>query len=348
MVAVDSSVRAPSGAPPVQRAVSGASSATDATTETPNEVQLREAIINLTTPESDEAQGRAVTRLATLIDDATAEEAKHLGEYVRDYGALEPLVALLERPTTEQDALRVIGNLASNAVDPNAADTKRLLFEMGAFDRILQRIHSDNGPTVVYALGSVQNMCARREFALHMQATGADVRLRQLLDTSSNASARNFANGCLSNMEAVLSPSFVEDPRLVPRSSSTGSSLPSSPRTPASPRGRAEFVVQVPPLPPPAPSPYPPRLPSREASPPREAAGAPGAAVSHGSANSSRPTDRDGMPVCAVCLDKPVNTALTPCFHAGFCNGCAVTISFNRFPCPICRSRVTGLQRIYL
>ena len=55
-----------------------------------------------------------------------------------------------------------------------------------------------------------------------------------------------------------------------------------------------------------------------------------------------------GALCCAVCLDKAVNTALTPCFHAKFCNGCAVTIAFNRLPCPICRGQVNGLQRIYL
>ena len=342
-------------APPLSREASDASSAAAA-----NATHLREVVINLTMPENDDAQNVAVRRLAMLIDDASPEDAKILGEFVRDYGALEALLVLLDRPASEQDALRVIGNLASNAVDPNAADTKRLLFELGAFERILRRIHSDNGPTVVYALGSVQNMCARRDFALHMQETGADVRLRQLLNSSSNASARNFANGCLSNMEAVLSPTFIEDPRLVPRSSSTNSSMPSSPRPssmPASPRTPArtpEFVVQVPQQPPPPmppPSPHPPRLREdpnpRNASPPRGAA--PGTAAPVADAPpGNRPVGRDGMPVCAVCLDNPVNTALTPCFHAGFCNSCAVTISYNRFPCPICRAPVTGLQRIYL
>lgn len=292
--------------------------------------QLREVVGELISPRNGEALSRAVTRLAQLIDEATADDAKALGEYLRDREALTALLGLLEQSNTEQDALRIIGNLASNAVDPNAADTKRMLFELGAFDKILQRIHSNSGPTVVYALGSVQNMCARREFALHMQATRADVRLRELLESSPNASARSFANGCLSNMEAVLSPTFVPDPRLEPRTP------PSSPRGASSPRTPQPHAA------------VPLRLsssPTRNSSPPR--AEAPGAADAEAE-SKPRPVSRDGIPVCAVCLDKPVNTALTPCFHAGFCNSCAVTISYNRFPCPICRSRVTGLQRIYL
>ena len=319
---------APAAAPP--RVSSGTTPVPPATAR---EARLNQVVVDLTTPENDEVQNSALTRLASLIDEATIDEAQQLGECVRNFGALEALLNLLERPQTEQDALRIIGNLASNAVDPNAADTKRLLFEMGAFDKILQRIHSESGPTVVYALGSVQNMCARREFALHMQATGADTRLRHLLANSSNASARHFAQGRLSILEAVLSPPFGPDPRLEPRNSSSQSaSTNSMPASPRSPRG-----YEAPP------SARPPRLvsPGRRShstSPPRDAAGD----------AAPRPRLLDGTPLCAVCLDRPVNTALTPCFHAGFCNGCAVTISYNRFPCPICRGAVTGLQRIYL
>ena len=312
----------------------------------PRVAQLRDVVMDLTAPQSDEpTQNRAVGRLATLIDDATTDEAKQLGECVRDHGALEALLTLLERPSTEQDALRVLGNLASNAVDPNAADTKRMLFEMGAFDTILQRIYSQSGATVVYALGSVQNMCARREFALHMQATGADTRLRQLYSSSSNSSARAFAQGCLSNMEAVLSTSFVPDPRLEPRSSSSsnGEASPTSPRTPNSPRALANPVD---PGPVPRSARRPSASPPRKVSPPRDGSPPGTADVDH--VAKPRPLGKDGLPCCAVCLDKPVNTALTPCFHAAFCNSCAVTISFNRYPCPICRARVNGLQRIYL
>ena len=53
-----------------------------------------------------------------------------------------PLLDLLERPDTQQDALRVLGNLASNAVDSRAEETKRLLHDLGAFPRVLPLIHS--------------------------------------------------------------------------------------------------------------------------------------------------------------------------------------------------------------
>ena len=55
--------------------------------------------------------------LATLVDSAEGEVAQAVGAALRDFGAMEPLIELLDRPETQQDALRVIGNLSSNAVD---------------------------------------------------------------------------------------------------------------------------------------------------------------------------------------------------------------------------------------
>ena len=287
---------------------------------------LDETVHLLSHPDED-MQCVAVARLAVLIDEASGVQALELGARVRGGGTLEVLLALLDRPSTQQDALRVIGNLASNAVDQNAADTKRMLSDLGAFPRILRLIYAQSLATVVYALGTVQNMCARRDHALHMREVRADARLRELASSSSNGNSSSsqamihFATGCLSNMETVLGPSFIPDPRVEPAAASTSSAAPPAPTE------RPHLQ---------------PLHPSRTPSPQSSTQQHPGFCV------GDRPTSSDGAPLCAVCLDRPVNTALTPCFHAGFCNGCAVTISFNRYPCPICRSPVTGMQRIYL
>ena len=55
-----------------------------------------------------------------------------------------------------------------------------------------------------------------------------------------------------------------------------------------------------------------------------------------------------GLPTCSVCLCKPVDAALKPCFHAGFCEDCAGMLEKRGFACPICRGRVSGVQKIYL
>ena len=55
-----------------------------------------------------------------------------------------------------------------------------------------------------------------------------------------------------------------------------------------------------------------------------------------------------GLPTCSVCLCKPVDAALKPCFHAGFCEDCAGMLERGGFACPICRGQVSGVQKIYL
>ena len=54
---------------------------------------------------------------------------------------------------------------------------------------------------------------------------------------------------------------------------------------------------------------------------------------------------------CVICLDAPVGAAITPCFHAAFCVGCANDLLARARParqCPMCRGEVGGVQRIYL
>ena len=49
-------------------------------------------------------------------------------------------------------------------------ETKQLLYDLCAFPRILPLIYNtDSESTLVYALGALQNLCTRREYALHMR-----------------------------------------------------------------------------------------------------------------------------------------------------------------------------------
>jgi hypothetical protein len=62
-------------------------------------------------------------------------------------------------------------------------------------------------------------------------------------------------------------------------------------------------------------------------------------------ASASADTDHK----CCICTENAVNTALKPCYHAKFCNGCAVAVLGQTHPkCPICRVALTGKQKIYL
>jgi hypothetical protein len=57
-------------------------------------------------------------------------------------------------------------------------------------------------------------------------------------------------------------------------------------------------------------------------------------------------------PVCNICMGADVDTALTPCFHASFCQSCANFLIANPqdspvAACPICRVEISGTQRVY-
>eukprot|EP00035_Acanthoeca_spectabilis_P012154 m.215931 g.215931 ORF g.215931 m.215931 type:complete len:360 (+) comp15544_c0_seq11:42-1121(+) len=51
---------------------------------------------------------------------------------------------------------------------------------------------------------------------------------------------------------------------------------------------------------------------------------------------------------CVVCLSAVVQVAFVPCFHAQACVRCAEEVREADGHCPVCRSQITGLQRIYL
>eukprot|EP00038_Savillea_parva_P031620 m.88806 g.88806 ORF g.88806 m.88806 type:complete len:361 (-) comp9771_c0_seq7:1867-2949(-) len=51
---------------------------------------------------------------------------------------------------------------------------------------------------------------------------------------------------------------------------------------------------------------------------------------------------------CVVCLAAVVEVAFVPCYHAQLCVRCADEVREADGRCPVCRSEVTGVQRIYL
>ena len=81
-------------------------------------------------------RAEALGQLAQIVDTSFGEDALVLGEYLRMSGGIDALVALLEdeEPMLHQTALLLIGNLASDAVDPNSVLTKGVLKEVGCFE----------------------------------------------------------------------------------------------------------------------------------------------------------------------------------------------------------------------
>ena len=88
------------------------------------------------------------------------------------------------------------------------------------------------------------------------------------------------------------------------------------------------------------------------APPPRAAAAAAAAAPPSPPpatpAPSAPPSPHAPDNVCIICADAPVTTALRPCFHTHYCAACANELVRRGDPCPSCRQRVEGVQRIYM
>ena len=124
-------------------------------------------------------RAEALGQLAQIVDTSFGEDALVLGEYLRMSGGIDALVALVEdeEPMLHQTALLLIGNLASDAVDPNSVLTKGVLKEVGCFERLLPHLFSEDWLTLVYALGAVQNTCTDLEYVELMQEMGVVMRL---------------------------------------------------------------------------------------------------------------------------------------------------------------------------
>jgi interleukin-1 receptor-associated kinase 4 len=54
------------------------------------------------------------------------------------------------------------------------------------------------------------------------------------------------------------------------------------------------------------------------------------------------------VPTCAICLDEPADHLVTPCGHQCGCEGCLTEIQQSNMPnCPICRTRISTVQRVF-
>lgn len=77
----------------------------------------------------------------------------------------------------------------------------------------------------------------------------------------------------------------------------------------------------------------------------------PGRSVDHASSLlSARGSTWDELvqseQLCFICYDRPPETVLLECGHAGLCRTCALQLLTRRARCPVCRSRISNVVRI--
>ncbi len=56
---------------------------------------------------------------------------------------------------------------------------------------------------------------------------------------------------------------------------------------------------------------------------------------------------REGVDLCSICMDHPIDSALIPCGHQCACIECARRLH-ERGPCPICRERIADVLQTFL
>jgi hypothetical protein len=153
----------------------------------------------------DVAKEEALSDLAQIMDTSYGDDAEALCEYLRVAGGVKLVAQCLASPdpAIHQSALLLIGNLASEAVDPNASATKALLKRFRAFERMLAHLFSSDWMTLVYALGAVQNTCTEIDYVELMQEMGAVQRLQELVHAG-DAQLEQYAKGCLANMRQTI------------------------------------------------------------------------------------------------------------------------------------------------
>ena len=137
-----------------------------------------------------------------------------IGDFMRECGGIDLVIEYMSdgSPDVQQRALMVLGNLMSDAVDPQASRTKQLFVQHtfgaarncgGGTDVLLHLLESADWVTQMYACAAVQNLTENREFARQLAKRGTLKVLTRLLQSPQQRVVR-FAAGALKNTREML------------------------------------------------------------------------------------------------------------------------------------------------
>ena len=145
--------------------------------------------------------------LCEMVGSSYGAIGAELGESVRRADGVGVLVRLLRNrsPSILQQALFLLANLASDAVDSQSHLTKALMLESGAEKALLPLVISVDDEVCMYASAALQNLCHDLEWAKRMVDAGVEARLEHLLKHADPRVVR-YASGALKNL-TLASPS---------------------------------------------------------------------------------------------------------------------------------------------
>ena len=116
------------------------------------------ALVDVLRRDEIKSKADALWKLAQILDTSFGTDAEVLCEYLRVSGCVKLLCTAIdhEDPTIRQAAMLLVGNLASEAVDPQADKSRAILKEHEAFRRLLRRLFDTDPNDLVHALGAMQ------------------------------------------------------------------------------------------------------------------------------------------------------------------------------------------------
>ena len=170
---------------------------------------VSEAIEKLAATDGLEARRDALALLLDTCESCYGKDAVALGNVMRsnEGRGLRVLCELLvsaknaDGEVLRQQALLVIGNLASDALDTQSSLTKGLLMQLAAHKALLHCLEASDEVTLGLACGALQNLCHDRAWSSWLLQHGAERRLEEL-SRSSDATIQRYASGTLMNVSS--------------------------------------------------------------------------------------------------------------------------------------------------
>ena len=170
---------------------------------------VSEAIEKLAATDGLEARRDALALLLDTCESCYGKDAVALGNVMRsnEGRGLRVLCELLvsaknaDDEVLRQQALLVIGNLASDALDTQSSLTKGLLMQLAAHKALLHCLEASDEVTLGLACGALQNLCHDRAWSSWLLQHGAERRLEEL-SRSSDPTIQRYASGTLMNVSS--------------------------------------------------------------------------------------------------------------------------------------------------
>eukprot|EP00900_Chrysochromulina_parva_P005507 jgi/Chrpa1/14958/Chrysochromulina_OHIO_Genome00024020-RA len=158
-----------------------------------------ETMIKELTSGTEAARQTALAWLVDLIDGLPTAELLSVCAELRESGACAMLVKLLAVPALHEDALLVLSNIAADAVDVHAKQTRELLKREDVMNSIFPYLWTESYESVLYALAALVHFVDDVSQIQGLLIASARLRLQQIVEEGDDMLA-TFATSCIKRM----------------------------------------------------------------------------------------------------------------------------------------------------